>query len=45
MIVIEYKKKPKIVQMELEDYICPKRIKKYRMWIPNDYNQVRKKYD
>lgn len=45
MIVIEYKRKPKIVQMELDDYIYSKKIKKYRMWISSDYNKVRKKYD
>lgn len=44
MIVIRYKKKPKIVCMELDDYMSTKKIKVYRMWIPKDYNRVRKKY-
>jgi hypothetical protein len=44
MIVIKYKKMPTIAYMELDDYILAKKITIFRMWIPRDYNAVRKKY-
>lgn len=44
MIVIIYEKKPKVIHMELDDYMYTKRVHKYDMSIPSDYNKVRKIY-
>ena len=42
MIVIEYKFKAKIIQMQLDDYISPKEIEYYPMWEPKVYQKARK---
>ena len=44
MIIIEYKIRATIKQMQIDDYICDKIIEHYHMWVPKEYNLARKKY-
>lgn len=44
MIIIEYRNRPKIIQMQLDDYIGKKTQENYKMWIPKDYRKARKKF-
>ncbi|MCF2141379.1 MAG: hypothetical protein K9W44_15075 [Candidatus Lokiarchaeota archaeon] len=44
MLIIEYKGKPKIVQMQISDYISEVSATYYPMWIPRVYQQARKRF-
>jgi hypothetical protein len=43
-IVVEYKKKPKICQMQIKDYIDEFIRDYYPMWIPKYYQRARKRF-
>ena len=45
MIVIKYKKKPKIVQMQITDYINGVKVEVYEMWDGKIYQRARKKFE
>lgn len=44
MIEIDYKKKPKIRQMQIDDYIGKFHLEIYQKWIPEKYHLVRKRF-
>jgi len=45
MIIVEYKRKPKIVQMQLDDDPKSPKIERYRSWVPREYNAARRKFE
>jgi len=44
MIVIKYRVKKPIVQMQLDDYLTRRVPEIYEMWIPKDYRTARKHF-
>ena len=42
MIIIKYRLKKTIIQMQLDDFVKKKAITTFKMWIPRDYMHVRK---